>query len=464
MVTPPLLRPTLPDSVQLLCDAPEQLFSVAQYAKGPIALHFPEIASRNARQFQQELDAIGVRARVFAAHKATGSFDIIANLRDVCGVDVASSAELASARKAGFLASDLIATGPKPTQFLADLAVLGIPIIVDSPEELERLQTVATDNVEVLLRLSRTMINADTVTKRSRFGMDAKSFASALTLLAHMPHVKLRGVAFHLDSQSVVERVTAVRRGMGHLLTLQNNFPAANVLDIGGGYGTHYGVSKYDTDVFEATLRQAVQTGDLSSLTWQGHGYGLSNAHGHVTGTLHGFDISAEPYGIERLRETLLATDVSGYTLAAELADNLVEVWLEPGAALYADAGALAAEIMEVRELDGDTIVIVDAHRNQVCFENNEVLADPILIRNTTHSATLTDCFIAGHLCAENDFLTYRKIHFDHRPQAGDILLWSHAGAYRMHFSASQAIGHSLAKQYTYQPEARGYTLVESTQ
>lgn len=455
------VRPTLPECVSQMLQKPGLLSLAVDQSASPIALVFPEIARSTVCTFRDELRTANIHAKIFAAHKATGSRSIIASLKSAAGIDVASYAELDNALRAGFLADEIIATGPKTSSFLAELAARGVTIVVDSYEELVRLTEVSQSNVRVLLRVTRTMLNGASVTKQSRFGMDQTAYRASLDLIRRTPRLVLRGIAFHLDSQSLRERITAVRKTMKLLTDAQIEFPSATVLDIGGGYGASYGVTHEATQRYEAMLKRAVINAS-TAMTWQGYGYGLSNKNGQIIGTLQGFDVADAVHGSKRLTSIFEDVDESGTTLAQELNDNLIEIWTEPGAALFSESGVFVCQVIEVHTLDGEDIVVVDAHRNQICFENNEALVDPLLISSEKNHSP-GDYFIAGHLCAENDMMTFRKIHFERRPQPGDLMAWTHTGAYRMHFSASQSIGHPLARQYavTMSEDKKSYTLTE---
>lgn len=432
-------------------DDKNSLFDAVDAHPTPLSVGLPNMIHENRDNFMDVARELNVRIRLFGAHKATYSPSLVATLLGHGGVDVASSWELRNAVACGFEPSDIIATGPKTTSFLRDLVQEHATIIVDSPEELDRLTTVCTGGVSALLRLTRTMINDQTITKRSRFGMDQAGFTDALTILNRHPQITLRGIAFHLDSQSITERVTAIRKAMDCLIDLQSQFPSATVLDIGGGYGANYGLSYEQAQLFENTLKRAHKTGG-SMHTWQGFSYGLD-----ARAQLQGVELPAELSGADRLRAVLASTDSDGHMLAEMVNENLIELWIEPGASLFHDAGFVVAEVIEVRQLDDHQVVLVDAHRNQICFENNEVLSDPLLIQRTPQEIKKTECVLLGHLCAESDLLSYRHIVFDTMPMAGDLLVWTHTGAYRSHFSTSTAIGHTSPTKLVYRHKTTIY-------
>lgn len=413
------------------------------------SISYPAVAARQADELLAVVDEYGIEAKMFGAHKATNSIALIsATRRPQFGCDVASSAELASAFKAGFRPNEIIATGPKSNVFLGELAGYSdITIVLDSEVELQRLLAISGACNPVLLRISRSITNLPGVLKLSRFGMDEAGFLACVDMLRAQNNINLKGVAFHLDSQSLEERSYALTVGIDKILSLRQAGFDADVLDIGGGLGADYGVSYQQVQQFKEFIMNDVAAGARQA-TWLGGSYGLKVENGGVRGSMTGLDIPAEISGPERLSE-LLRTVVDGEVLADILRDNLIELWCEPGAALYCPAGAVVAEIIETRQLDNRWHVVVDIHRNQLCFDGSEALPDPILL-TCAKSQTQGDYLLAGNLCAETDVLHQRFISLPYHPQPGDLLVWTHTGAYRAHFSASQAIGHPLAKQYIY--------------
>ena len=439
----PTFPAALTDDMQYILDTPDQAQSIVAQEDRPVAISLPRSAVDNAKAFCQVLEERDIEGKVFFAHKASSSPAVVSSLRTTTSIDVASLAELESALTAGYAPESIIATGPKTTHFLTKLAALpGVTIVIDSYSELQRLSVIASDDTPtaVLLRLTRTLLNQPGITKQSRFGLDEKSLDQALHHLQGSSSLILRGLAFHLDSQAMTERQHAVLAAVELLLEIQQKgFYDATILDIGGGYGTNYGLSNTDSDAFESIIRETT-TGSRQPITWQARSYG----------NLSGVDLAQAVTGPQRLMDILDCKDSNGDSFADIVRQNLLELWIEPGSAICASAGLFAAEIIEVRECDGDYMVVVDAHRNQISFEGSEHGTDPILVPCSSDSqAEACEVYIAGHLCMESDFMTYRKIRFTQMPRSGDLLVWTHTGAYRSHFSTSRAIGHPLPARYT---------------
>lgn len=378
----------------------------------------------------------GLQGHVYAAVKSVHSPALLRAASSVARFDVASNVELELAMACGARGDSIVATGPKNRAFLN--ALLHQPAVTISVDSLGELRYLAEKNANnpLLLRLTRTVLNRPTVTKKSRFGLDAAALVKAVAL-ARKHALQIRGVGFHIDTQSVQERAHAIIAALSVLDRLQDEGFAAYVMDIGGSFGASYGMTRVAIDEFERTLREAP-----GRTTWQQHRYGLDE---HGKGALSGLDMPSGDTEATRLR-AILATRIDTGTVADMLRDTLVELWCEPGSGLFNEMGVVVSNVIDVALRDEQWQVVVDMHRNQICFEGNETPLDPILVGGGGAPRGLYA--LLGNLCAENDVLTYRLVKLPAHPQVGDALVWTHTAAYRSHFSASSAIGHPLAARF----------------
>ncbi len=445
------IQAALTDEMQAVLSQPAAVFDILQREQRPIAISLPQAAIQAAEDVKSALNELGIDYRVYAAHKSTNSTALIRALRPYVAIDIASPTELENALQAGYEPENIIATGPKSDHFLSQLAKLdGATISIDSYSELERLVAMAGNKpLSVLLRLTRSLLNPTGTNKKSRFGLDTASLEKALALLQDHPAITLRGVALHLDTQSVGDKQAAIGKAIDVLLDISSHgFANATVLDIGGGFGAGYGINQKASHAFEAMIRESLLENNEN--TWQSYNYGVRLEDGLMRGELSGINLPRGAWGAKRLIELLSTAGENNGTLADYINDYLIEVWCEPGMTLTSSGGMFIAEVIEVTERDGETMVLINAHRNQICFEGLEHGSDPLLLsRHNTGNKKPCDAFIIGHLCMETDFIVNRKVHFDKAPQAGDLLAWTHTGGYQMHFSASQAIGHPLPAKYT---------------
>lgn len=449
------LKPRLDAEVESLRRRPAELFDTAARSYAPLLVVMPEIVKRNVREFVTVFDELAITAKLFAAHKATHSQAALSAVRMSGGnIDVASVRELHDAFAAGFSKDQMVATGPKSTKFLEKLAHGGITIAVDSLQELERLQGLLPNGKRqpVLLRLNRSLLKRQSIAPPSRFGLDEVAFRESIELLKADSRFRLLGLSFHIDTVSVDEKRFALHRILEELTRLQDAGFDAYVLDIGGGFGSEYHIAPSTFEQYVAELREKSGSGVL----WQDV-YGTSGKSAH----LRGIDTPYDTTGPARFRELLTHASDTSMTLAEELSEHLVELWIEPGASLFSDAGVLATTVIETKVIDDDTLIVIDAHRNQLCFEGNEAPLDPIVLSSGSRQSSSGDAYVIGHLCLESDFISYRKIHFDQLPKEGDVLLWTSVGAYRSNFSTSEAIGHPLPRKFIYTARGENYTLEE---
>ncbi len=444
-----MLKPALTKDMVSLLDRKEDLIAITKSEDRPVSVTLPQNAIERVQQMQSAVSELGIDCRIFFAQKSSHSPALLSALQKYSGIDVASEDELARAQQIGYEARTIIATGPKKTSFLKKLIETPhMTIVIDNYSELERLhEMMGTGVISVVLRLGRSLISLPGVQKQSRFGFDQESLAAAIALLKKS-NCRLRGVAFHLDSQSVQERSQAIVLSADILLSLQNDgFSDATVLDIGGGYGDKYGLHDDQLRLFEDHLKSSVVRGTHEA-TFMRKSFGIHRREGRFYGELSGIDFTPGKAGVDKLKQVLLSEGPGG-KLFEYLRDNLIELWLEPGNAIAAGSGVVAASIIDIVWRDGQQWLIVDMGRNQLCFADSEHIGDPLLLV-ADHERHVEDVTVGllGHLCMETDYLSYRPITFAMQPQVGDVVLFTHTGAYSTEFSASYAIGYPLPARY----------------
>ena len=372
----------------------------------PSPLHDAALLSRAAARFGTpfflyDFDAIRERAAALAetlgsrftvayAVKANPSLAVLSVLsRAGLGADVASTGELLAARRAGFPASRLLATGPAKSD--ADLTALvraGVSQIhAEGPEELDRLQAIAERarrRVRVGLRLNppwgiaekRTIIGGPGAKK---FGFDLPSARAALAGRDRWRSLDLGGFQVFnasnvLDADLLVDNVRRVL-ALSVSLGRRHGVPLGTV-DFGGGLGVPYLPSERPLD------RELLARG-LAAVA---------------------AEVEREPL----LRGTRLV--------------------FEPGRYLVAEAGVYVTRVLGTKRSRGVTYALVDGGVHH--------LLRPALI-GTPHRVRLSGregessrerVVVAGPLCTSLDLL-----HPGARlplPRAGDLLVVENAGAY----------------------------------
>ncbi|HWT96852.1 MAG TPA: diaminopimelate decarboxylase [Terriglobales bacterium] len=195
----------------------------------------------------------GLDATVYYSLKANSNQAVIATLAKLgAGGDVVSVGEMYRALKAGIPASKIVFAGVgKTREELSEALKAGIhQINVESEGELEALSEIATalgKEAVIALRINpdidaKTHAKISTGKSENKFGIDIDHAAQIYSRAAHMPGIRVAGIACHIGSQltdiapyraaftRIAELVTSLRRA---------GLPVERV-DLGGGVGIVY--------------------------------------------------------------------------------------------------------------------------------------------------------------------------------------------------------------------------------
>ncbi|MCP2289767.1 decarboxylase [Nocardia amikacinitolerans] len=467
-MTAPL--PALPAKIHPLIraflDARETLDETLTRFGSPVHLVFPQVFAENLENLRAVLDRELPRYRICYAHKANQSRAFVRTAEHTgIAVDVASPQELASAIGAGFGPMRIEVTGPKGEAFLRDLIDCGATINVDNLWELRRIAELAGDRAEVpvLLRVS-----GFPGSPLSRFGVPLNHVDRALGLLsAQRGRISFLGFAFHIDTGENAERVRAVDACLALVEQAYAHGLSPGVLDLGGGLRQVFTADADRFDGYVRALRESL-LGRGEPMSWGDNTFGYHVEGGAVHGTPV-FHKYANTIPATKMLADLLTSPLErhgGRTVAQVAADNLLDLWFEPGKALVDHAGVTVARVVFVKELgDGTLLVHVDLSRDAVTPADQEVMVDPIVLPgavrdgvppawcgdgaiNPPRSAADTvlvretgpvGVFFAGRLCLERDLITNHKVWLANRPRSGDLVVFPNTAAYHMDLSAASA-------------------------
>lgn len=452
----PRLRPLLDPLVADLLGQPAVVHRWLDTWGSPLNLVIPSLFEANVRRLEAVLNRrLPGGARLFYAHKANPAPAFVeAAIRAGIGVDIASPGELASTLAAGATPPGLEGTGPKGRRFLTALLHAGAVVNMDSLAELDLLVECAASAeiaspVPVLARLSGAGRRSGGPQPGggllSRFGLPPHHWPLLVErLAAHRSRVELLGVSFHLDTADTGERVAAVEGCLEVLEAAWRAGLSPRVIDVGGGLRQVFLQDAESYTAYTSALRRAL-TGVGPTLTWNGNTFGYRVEAGSIRGTpvVHRYanDEPAER-SLERLLELPLPRH-SHRALADVVADNLLELWLEPGKALVDQAGLTLARVELVTEAaDGSTMVLLDISRDKICPADSEVFVDPVLVPRPggNDAGGPTPVFLAGNLCLERDMIMNRLVVLDQYPAPGDAIVFTNTAAYQMDLSASDAL------------------------
>jgi diaminopimelate decarboxylase len=306
---------------------------------------------------------------------------VVAALQDAgCGSEVSSPGELAAVLATGPPRAPLLYTGPgKSAGELLTAADSGAIISCESAAEVERARDLLGPGpLKVMLRLQSTGSTAAGLSMA-----DGRQFGflenDAVELCRrHRDVIEVLGFHCYLGSQMPTPE--ALLDGFGHARTVMERAAAAcgvrpRIVDLGGGFPWPY-----------ATPGEGA---DLASLT-----AGLDD-------------------------------------LVAPLRAQGTDVWFESGRRLVAPAGRLLTTVMDVKEREGKTLVVVDAGVNILGGMSGlgRVLRPSTVLRNLSAPdgpGRVVD--VVGPLCTPLDRLSVNTSIADPRP--GHLLCVDNVGAY----------------------------------
>ena len=322
------------------------------------------------------------------AVKANGHPDVIRTLAAACdGLEVASGGELALAVRAR--PARIVFGGPAKTDTeLAAALDAGALLNVESPHELRRLAALGA-RADICLRVNRStpaLSGSHTMTGTpTPFGIDE---AQLPDVLADIPD-GLNVIGFHLHAVS-------------------NNLDGPAHADF---------------------LRDAISWSERTAAAY-GVTLRLVNAGGGL--------------GVDYLTDTSI--DLSPLS-TVRVPDHL-ELLLEPGRYLTADAGWYAAEVLDLKTTHGRTFAVLRGGTHHFRLPAAWGYSHPfriLPIDDWPHpyprlSVTDTPVDAVGELCTPRDVLT-RGQHVD-RLRTGDLLLFGRAGAYGWDISHHDFLRH----------------------
>ncbi|WKY55933.1 alanine racemase [Nocardia seriolae] len=445
---PPGLPAKMHALVRAFVAAPGAVEAAVAEFGSPAHLVFPQVFAENLERMRAVLAARVSGFQICYAHKVNQSRAFVSTAAAAgVGIDVASAAELHSALGAGFGAARIEVTGPKGEALVRELVEAGVTINVDNPWELERIAALTAPGARVPVLVRVCGFEGSPV---SRFGVPVGRIDAVLkTLCAERERIEFRGFAFHLDSGEPAERIRAVDSCLGLTERAYAAGLTPSVLNIGGGFRQVFTADATAFDAYVHALRESL-LGRGEQMTWGGNTFGFRVEDGAVHGTPV-FHKYANIVDADEMLADLLDTGLDahgGRTIAQIAAENLLDIWLEPGKALVDHAGITVARVEFVKETaDGATLVNLDLSRDTVTPADQEVMVDPILIPAGAHEAAnsaVTGVFLAGRLCLERDLITNHRVWLPRCPAPGDLLVFPNTAAYHMDLSAARASMHSV--------------------
>lgn len=364
---------------------PEVLYDVARTHGTPTYVYFERDIRDQISAFREAFDPYGVR--LLYAMKANSNVDVLRTVLDEgVAIDAVSPAEGAVALLVGFRPADLYFSANNMSASDIDWAVNeGITINVGETGSLERIAAKAP-HAEISLRVNLEVgagHHAHVITggQRSKFGIVADSLDDALS---RAESLGLRVVGLHQHIGSGNLDIGPTIQSAERLAALALTIPGIRFVNFGGGLGIPY-----------------------------------------------------EPHQVALDLKALAAGLAPSFSL---LADRGIEVWMEPGRFLVAEAGTLLVEATEVKR------------RSEVSFAGTNSgmghLVRPALydayhaIWNLSNPGGELETYdVVGNICESGDY--FGRDRTLQRVSSGDVLAILDAGAYGM----------SMASDYNLRPQ-----------
>jgi len=400
---PPAVAASAPSALDLDLDAfdPEAL---AAAHDTPFHLYDLNVIDRRGAALRQALPAPFRLAYAVKANPNPFVLERIAALG--LGADIASGGELERALAAGIEPARIVFTGPgKRDSELAAAVSAGVGLItVESPNELRRLESIATATGRRTSILLRHSLDPDDAAPAEavpiigdagagKFGMDDDDLRASVRAALGSPWLDLHGI--HAFGASNVRDAAAIVRHVMQTMAFGRDLAAElgfslRIVDVGGGLGIPYADGDEPLDL--AAIRAGLET---LAAAW-----------------------SEDPI------------------------TSRARVLLEPGRFLVGPAGIYVTRVVDTKRVRGRAIAIVDGGINHLL--RPVLVGQPQRIRRLTgdligrHAgggsrapikpATIEPVTIAGPLCTGLDILA-RELPIG-MPDVGELLAILDAGAY----------------------------------
>ena len=378
------------------------------------------------RQFTKLEEYLPRNFKVLYTLKANSNLTICHQLaKQGCGADISSTGELKAALKAGFLPQNIVFTGPgKTNPELTAALEAGIDLIVlESVNEACRLNHLAQQlgkQQNVLLRInplyrtsqsceisqgnnqcsiddsesSESAIKIQTIaTSASKFGVDEAQAEEALRKIHALSHLNLTGI--HIFTESNVldyqQLLAAWKNTIAIANRLNDNGCSISKIDFGGGIGIAYNWvdDEFDIESFGRELQQV-------------------------------FDQNPYPY----------------------------HCIVEMGRYIVGEAGCYMIEVVDIKESQGKTFIIVDGGVHQLLRPTMKKASRYMEVLGNTNSKTKT-VNIGGKLPTPLDIMV-EDVEVPENIEIGDRIVIYNCGAYGFNHSMTNFALHHYPAEVAY--------------
>jgi diaminopimelate decarboxylase len=298
--------------------------------------------------------------------------------RNGLGVQINSVHELQLVKKAGFKNSAISFTSTGiSTDLMKTLIREGIRINLDSVEEVDKFCTLAQNRkfgvrIRIPKSISARSLQATNTNRHSHIGIEEKDFKSVLKM-ADAARNSITGVHGYFASN--VLEMTPFQHYAPYMCTMASSFPDLEYVNFGSGFGIPYAPGQKAFDIKKVLALYAL----------------------HVKALSHKYD-------------------------------RPIELIIEPGRTILADAGSLLVQITNIKRLNSNKYEIaIDAGYAELARPLLYGSYHAITTVNTTHRQPV-NYDIRGNTVLQNDFLGKNRML--EKVREGDYLLIRKVGAY----------------------------------
>jgi diaminopimelate decarboxylase len=361
------------------------LSDVANQFGTPCYVYSRAAIEENWRAFNNAL--IDIPHRICYAVKANSNIGILNLLTRLgSGFDIVSLGEMQRVLAAHGDPKKIVFSGVgKKTVEIASALAAGIHCFnVESVDEIQRIHAIAKADNKIATITLRINPNIDAKThpyiatglKENKFGIDIDRIADVCANIKTLSHIQLIGIACHIGSQltTIEPFIEATDRLLEIAEQIMKDGFALQHINIGGGLGVRY--------------------------------------HDEEPPSIHLY--------VQKIRE--------------RLKKNSLEIIIEPGRSIIANAGVLLTRIEYLKPTAHKNFAIVDAAMNDLIRPAlYDAWQDIVTVQNNTeYPEKAYD--IVGPVCESADFLgKNRRL----RLQTGELLAIMSAGAYGFSMSSN---------------------------
>ncbi len=365
---------------QLRCESVDIAALTNEYGTPAYVYSASAIASR-FREYDEALE--GLRHRICFAVKANSNLSVLSLLAcEGAGFDIVSGGELYRVLAAGGDPSKVVFSGVGKTQAEVEYALKSEihSFNCESESEIEMISSLATRVGKTASIAIRVNPDVDAVThpyistglREHKFGIDIAAAPEVYRRAASLPGIEPAGVSCHIGSQLL--QLDPLLEAAGKVLRLVEQLRSSGIpirtLDLGGGLGVPYRSGERPVSI---------------------------------------------PAFVEQLK--------------AKVAGSNLELLLEPGRSIVAEAGVLLSRVLLVKQNGTKKFVILDAAMNDLIRPAlYQAHHDIIPVRQSSSTRSSFKADVVGPVCESGDFFARdRQLPELH---AGDLVAICTAGAY----------------------------------